>query len=108
MLPHDTTVRFIVAALSQLLLLLKCAVCDPLPVKVRPFHVKGNAVVHMVSKVADDVVWFTVRFNVAALSQPLPLLRCAVCELVPVNVRPFHEYGNCDEQIVVLVVDVLG
>jgi hypothetical protein len=77
-------------------------------VKVRPFHVKGNAVVHMVSKVVDDVVWFTVRFKVAALSQPLLLLRCAVCELLPVNVRPFQVYGSCDEQIVVLVVDVVG
>ena len=71
-------VKFNVAALSQLALLVRCAVCEPAAVKVSPFHVYGNALGQMLRFVVEVLVGLIVKFNVAALSQPTLLLRCAV------------------------------
>lgn len=48
----------------------------------------------------------TVRFKVAALSQPDGKVICAVCEPAAVNVNPFHTYGKSLVQTERLVVDV--
>ena len=44
--------------------------------------------------------------NVAALSHPTEFVKCAVCEPAPLNVNPFHEYGNCDGHNAIVVVEV--
>jgi len=49
-------------------------------------------------------VGFTVRFNVAAESQPARFVRCAVCVPLAVNVNPFQTYGSSLGQILRLVV----
>ena len=50
----------------------------------------------------------TSRFNVAALSQPTALFKCATCVPAALNVKPFQVYGNWDGQILKLFVDALG
>ena len=52
------------------------------------------------------LVALIVTVNVAALSHPIIFVKCAVCEPAPLNVKPFHEYGNCDGHNAVVVVDV--
>jgi hypothetical protein len=59
-----------VAALSHPTLLVRCAICVPAPVKVRPFQVYGNAVGQILILVVDVIIDFTDNTKVAALSQP--------------------------------------
>ena len=49
---------------------------------------------------------FTVKFNVAALSQPVALVKFAVCEPAALNVKPFHIKGNSLSQIILFAVEV--
>ena len=100
-------VRFKVATLSHPALFVKCAVCEPAPVNVNPFHEYGNALGQMLRLFVDVLVGLIVRFKVAALSHPALFVKCAVCEPVLVNVNPFHEYGNALGQMLRLLVDVL-
>ena len=69
------TVNTKVAALSQPTLLIKCAICVPAPVKVRPFHVYGNALGHILILLEDMLVGNTVNTKVAALSHPILLVK---------------------------------
>ena len=85
------TVKFNVAALSQPTELVKCAICEPAPVNVKPFQVYGNALGQMLVLVVDVVAVLTVKFNVALLSHPCEFIKCAVCEPAAVNVKPFQE-----------------
>lgn len=62
-------------------------------------HAVLTAPVHVLAQL------LTVRTNVAALSQPLLLFKCAVCVPPPVKVSAFHTYGNAFEQMVRLVDD---
>ena len=73
-------VRVKVAALSQPTLLVRCAVCEPAVVKVRPFHVYGNALGQMLRLVVDVLVGLRVNITIAKLSQPPLLIRCIVSE----------------------------
>ena len=52
------------------------------------------------------LVAFTVNTNVAALSHPTALVKCAVCVPAALKVKPFHVYGKAEGQILKLVVDV--
>ena len=52
------------------------------------------------------LVAFTVNTNVAALSHPTALVKCAVCVPAALKVNPFHEYGNAEGQMLKLVLDV--
>ena len=52
------------------------------------------------------LVALIVIVNVAALSHPTLFVKCAVCVLAPLNVKPFHEYGICDGHKAIVVVDV--
>ena len=54
----------------------------------------------------EVLVAFTVNTNVAALSQPTELVKCAVCVPAALKVNPFHVYGNAEGQILKLVLDV--
>ena len=60
----------------------------------------------MLAFVVEVLVAFTVNTNVAALSQPTALVKCAVCVPAALKVKPFHEYGKAEGQILKLVVDV--
>ena len=60
----------------------------------------------MLALVVDVLVAFTVNTKVAALSQPTALVKCAVCVPAALKVKPFHEYGNAEEQMLKLVVDI--
>jgi hypothetical protein len=72
------TVRFNVAILSQFAVLVSVAVYVPAAVIVWPFHVYGNCVVQMVMSVLLVSMLFTVKFNVAMLSQLAALVSVAV------------------------------
>ena len=100
------TVNTNVAALSQPKALVKCAVCVPAALKVNPFHVYGKAEGQILKLVLDVDVAFTVSTNVAALSHPTALVNCTVCVPAALKVNPFHEYGNAEGQILMLVLDV--
>jgi hypothetical protein len=100
------TVNTNVAALSHPTELVKCAVCVPAALNVKPFHEYGNSVEQIDKLVLDDVVAFTVNTKLAALSHPTEFVKCAVCVPAALNVKPFHEYGNADGQIDKFVVDV--
>jgi len=60
----------------------------------------------MLAFVVEVLVAFTDNTNVAALSHPTALVKCAVCVPAALKVKPFHVYGNADGQILKLVVDV--
>ena len=66
----DFTDNIIVAALSQPTLFVRCAVCVPAPVKVKPFQLNGSALGQILILVVETLVAFTVNTKVAALSQP--------------------------------------
>ena len=51
---------------------------------------------------------FTVSTNVAAESQPALLVRCAVCVPAPLNVSPFHVYGNAEGHTLIAEFEVVG
>ena len=90
------TVTFNVAKLSQPdTELINDTVCDSVVVKVKPFQSNGTSVSHTVVSVLDNNVLFTLKFNVAKLSQPVTtLVKLAVCEPAAANVKPFHVYGS--------------
>ena len=69
------TVNTKVAALSHPTALVKCAVCVPAALKVKPFHEYGKAEGQMLKLVLDVDVAFTVNTNVAALSHPTALVK---------------------------------
>ncbi len=50
----------------------------------------------------------TLKFNVAALSHPCALVKCAICEPEVLKVKPFQLYGNSLEQTDKLVVELLA
>ena len=54
----------------------------------------------------EVLVALTVNTNVAALSHPTELVKCAVCVPAALKVNPFQEYGNAEGQILKLVEDV--
>ena len=56
--------------------------------------------------VVEVLVAFTVNTNVAVLSHPTALVKCAVCVPAALKVNPFHVYGNAEGQILKLVLDV--
>ena len=60
----------------------------------------------MLAFVIEVLVAFTVNTNVAALSHPTALVKCAVCVPAVLKVKPFHEYGNAEGQMLKLVLDV--
>ena len=66
------------AALSQPTLLVRCAVCVPAAVKVKPFQLYGNALGQMLSVVVEVLVGNTVNTKVAALSHPTLFVKWAV------------------------------
>ena len=101
------TVNIKVAALSHPTLFVRCAICVPDPVNVKPFHLYGNALGQMLRVVVEVLVGNTVNTKVAALSQPTLLVRCAVCVPAPVKVNPFQTKGNALGQILESVVEVL-
>ena len=86
------TVKFKVAVLSQPNALVKpVAVCEPVLVNVRPFQLYGRSAEQMLKLVVEELAAFTVRFNVAVLSQPREVVKpVLVCEPALVNVRPFQ------------------
>ena len=90
------TVTFNVAKLSHPdTELTKDAVCDSVVVNVKPFHVNGTSVSHTVVSVVESKVLFTLKFNVAKLSQPVTaLVSVAVCEPAAAKVNPFQSYGS--------------
>jgi hypothetical protein len=59
----------------------------------------------MLRLVVDVLAAFTVRFNVAALSQTAALVKCAVCEPAALNVKPFQLYGKALGQMLRLLVE---
>ena len=61
----------------------------------------------MLILLVDVLVGNTVSTKVAALSQPTPLVKWAVCVPAPVKVRPFQLYGNALGQMLILLEDVL-
>ena len=103
----DFTDNIKVAALSQPTLFVRCAVCVPAPVKVKPFQLNGSALGQILILVVETLVAFTVNTKVAALSQPTLFVRCAVCVPAPVKVKPFQLYGSEVGQILKFVVEVL-
>ena len=68
------TVNTKVAALSHPRALIKCAVCVPAALKVKLFHVYGNAEGQILKFVVDVDVAFTVNTKLAALSHPTALV----------------------------------
>jgi len=66
--------------------------------------VYGSSLGQMLVFVVLVDVGFTVRFKVAAESQPARFVRCAVCVPLPVNTKLFHVYGSSLVQILILVV----
>jgi heme-binding NEAT domain protein len=90
------TVTFNVAKLSQPdTELTKDAVCDSVVVNVNPFQSKGTSVSHTVVSVVESKVLFTLKFNVAKLSQPVTaLVSVAVCDPAAAKVKPFQSYGS--------------
>jgi surfactin synthase thioesterase subunit len=99
-------VKFNVAALSHPTLFVKWAVCVPPVVNVKPFQLYGKSLGQILVFVVDVDVALTVKFNVAALSQPTLFVKCAVCEPPVVKVNPFQLYGKSLGQILKSVVDV--
>ena len=95
-----------VAALSQPTELVKCAVCEPAPLKVNPFHEYGNCDGHNAIVVVDVDVGLIITFIVTALSQPTEFNKCAICVPAVLNVNPFHVIGNAAAQIEESFVDV--
>ena len=79
----------------------------PAPVKVRPFHVNGSALGHILRLVVEVLVGNTVNTRVAALSHPTLFVKWAVCVPAPVKVRPFHVYGSALGQILILLEEIL-
>ena len=60
----------------------------------------------MLKLLVEEVFVFTVKFNVAKLSQPWLLFNpVLVLEPAAVNVKPFQLYGNALGQILKLVVE---
>jgi len=88
-----------VAALSQPTELVKCAVCEPAPLKVNPFHEYGNCDGHNDNVVVDVDVGLMITFIVTALSQPTEFVRCATCVPAALKVNPFQVIGNDTAQI---------
>ena len=101
------TVNIKVAALSHPTLFVRCAICVPDPVNVKPFHLYGNALGQMLRVVVEVLVGNTVNTKVAALSQPTLLVKWAVCVPATVKVNPFQTKGNALGQILESVVEVL-
>jgi hypothetical protein len=64
-----------VAAESHPALLVKCAVCVPAELKVKPFQVYGNDAGQRLRFVVLVETAFTVNTNVAAESQPTLLVK---------------------------------
>ena len=81
-------------------------VCVPADVKIKPFQIYGNPDGHIAILFVDALIIFTVRTNIAVLSQPSKLFRITVSLPPVVNVIPFQWYGNSLLQIVTLVVVV--
>ena len=90
------TVTFNVAKLSQPdTELTKDAVCDSVVVNVKPFQSNGTSVSHTVVSVVESKVLFTLKFNVAKLSQPVTaLVSVAVCDPAAKKVNPFQSNGS--------------
>ena len=90
------TVTFNVAKLSQPdTELTNDTVCDSVVVNVKPFQSKGTSVSHTVVSVLDNNVLFTLKFNVAKLSQPVTaLVKLAVCDPAAEKFKPFQVYGS--------------
>jgi hypothetical protein len=95
-----------VAALSQPTEFVKCAVCEPAALKVKPFHEYGNCDGHNDVDDVDVDVGLIITFIVTALSQPTEFNKCATCVPAALNVNPFHVIGNAAAQIELSFVDV--
>ena len=75
---------------------------------VKPFQLNGNELAQMVLSVVDVLTALTVNTNVAKLSHPVLLDRCAVCVPAAVNVKPFQLNGNELAQMALSVVELVG
>ena len=64
------TVNTKLAALSHPTALVKCAVCVPAALKVKPFQIYGKADGQILKLVFDVDVALTINTKLAALSQP--------------------------------------
>ena len=95
-----------VAALSHPTEFVKCAVCEPAPLKVKPFHEYGNCDGHNDVNVVDVDVGLIITFIVTALSQPTEFNKCATCVPAALKVNPFQVIGNAAAHINVSFVDV--
>ena len=95
-----------VAALSHPTAFVKCAVCVPAPLNVKPFHEYGNCDGHNAIVVVDVDIGLMITFIVTALSQPTEFVKCATCVPAALNVNPFQVIGNATAQIDVSFVDV--
>jgi len=94
------------AALSHPIEFIKCAVCEPPPLKVNPFHEYGNCDGHNDNIVVDVDVGLITKFIVTALSQPTEFNKCATCVPAALNVNPFQVIGNATMHIELSFVDV--
>jgi len=105
----DFTVKFNVAELSHPTALVNPVfVCVPAAVNVSPFHTYGKSLGQMLRLVVEELVDFTVKFNVAELSHPTALVNPVfVCVPAEVNVSPFHTYGKSLGQMLTFVVEEL-
>ena len=101
------TIRFSVAELSQPDTAVKpVLVCEPLPVKVNPFHENGNWEGQIKVSELELLTGFTITLSVAELSQPAALVSpVLVCAPSWVKVKPFHTNGKAVGQTVVSVAD---
>ena len=95
-----------VAALSHPTLFVRCAVCDPAPLKVNPFHEYGNCDGHNDVDVVDVDVGLIITFIITELSQPTEFNKCATCVPAALKVIPFQVIGSATAQIELSFVDV--
>jgi hypothetical protein len=88
-----------VAALSHPTEFIKCAVCEPAALKVKPFHEYGNCDGHNDVDDVDVDVGLIITFIVTALSQPTEFNKCATCVPAALNINPFQVIGKAAAQI---------
>ena len=74
----DNKLNVSVAAESHPTLLVKCFVCEPAPLKVKPFQIYGKALGQILRLILEVLTALTAKINVAAESHPTALVKCAV------------------------------
>ena len=87
-------VRINVARESQPFDPFSVAVWVPACVKVNPFQMYGNSLLHILMLELLLRLGVTVRFKVASESQPFSAFNVTVWVPACVNVNPFQIYGN--------------